>query len=60
MRVKIESVAPEKKINLKKLDFKGWQPFLGITEEQDMLHRSTYIKFLDGRKYEKRIYISEN
>jgi len=60
MRVKIETVAPDKNTDRKNVSFEGWQPFLGITEEQDFFHSSTYIRFIETRKTEKHIYLSEN
>ena len=60
MKVKISIFAPVISKKLKPSHFASWEPFIGITEEQDYFHRETYIRFLKSRKREKHIYISEN
>jgi hypothetical protein len=60
MRIKIRPVVPKKSVNLNHIDFASWEPFAGLTEEDDLFYRMTYIVFLKTRKRTKHIYLSEN
>lgn len=60
MKVKLRTVTPHKNTDLKNINFSNWEPFTGITDEQDEFQRGTYTVFVTTRKTEKQVYISVN
>ncbi len=60
MRVKIKTIAPDRSKSIQDIDFSKWEPFFGVTEEQDAVHRDTYVKFLTSRNHSKTLYLSQN
>jgi hypothetical protein len=60
MKVKLRNITPIKNIDLKTIDFSSWEPFTGITDEQEEFQRKTYTAFVTTRKIEKQVYISVN
>jgi len=60
MKVKLRTVIPGRATDIKSIDFSSWEPFTGITEEQDDFQRQTYTAFVKTRKTEKQVFISVN